>query len=79
MAVIQSKKTFADKFGQSPLCIDLLRLPHLQTGGSSTRPQGIDDFIGFQNMFLSMNHQNPAAEWSAFNPKDIPCSEWVLP
>jgi hypothetical protein len=32
-----------------------------------------------QNAFLSMNHQNPAAEWSAFDQKNIPCLEWALP
>jgi hypothetical protein len=74
------KRHLRTRSGNPFFALTLLRLLHLQTGGSSTRPQGIDDFIGFQKMFLTMlNHQNPAAEWSAFNLKDIPCLEWALP
>jgi hypothetical protein len=28
-----------------------------------------DNFIGFQNAFMSMNHQNPTVKWSAFRKK----------
>jgi hypothetical protein len=45
-----------------------------------------DNFIGFQNMFLSMHHQNIAAEWSAFDQNrcsmlrtDTCFSAWTLP
>jgi hypothetical protein len=53
--------------GSPFFALTLPSLPRPQTGASSTRPQGVDNFIGFQNAFLSMNHQRPAVEWSAFN------------
>jgi hypothetical protein len=64
-------------------------LPSLSqpAGGSSLKLLlQTDDFIGFQNAFLSMNHQNPTAEWSAFDQKrhsmlttGTPFSAWTQP
>jgi hypothetical protein len=61
----------ADEFGQSLLCIDPAELAATSNRSivDSARPQGVDNFIGFQNMFLIMNLQNPAVEWLAFDQK----------
>jgi hypothetical protein len=55
--------------GSPFLALTTPNLPQPQTGATLTRPQGIDNFIGFQNMFLNMNHQSPVAEWLAFDQK----------
>jgi hypothetical protein len=71
--------------GSPFFALTLQSSPQPQTAALSTQPQGVDNLIGFQNTFLSMNHQNPAAKWSAFNQKrhsmlgmGTPFSAWTL-
>jgi hypothetical protein len=54
------------------------QLEELCGGALSKALLQTDDFIGFQNAFLSMNHQNLAVEWSAFR-MGTPFSVWTRP
>jgi hypothetical protein len=78
------KKHLRMSLGSPFFALTLLSLPQPQTGASLTWLQGVHDFIGFQNMFLSMNHQSPTAEWLAIDQKrhsmlriGIPFSAWT--
>jgi hypothetical protein len=69
MAVIQSKTHLRSSLGSPFFALTLPSLPQPQTEASLTRPQGVEDFIGFQNMFLSMNHQSPHGRMVGIQPK----------